>query len=400
MHSIKELYKIGNGPSSSHTMGPKNATLIFNERYKDIDEAKVVLYGSLALTGKGHLTDKVIDDTLVVPHTIEFNYLDVPPHPNTLDFYAYKNHELIGKMRVFSVGGGVIKIDGEKECITDDIYPHKSLFEIKEYCEINKISIVDYIYKYEPRGFKTYLKNIYLQMLDSINQGLSKDGILQGKLKIRRKAKMLYEKKILESNEDMYTRKLYSYAYAVAEENADGGVIVTAPTCGSCGVIPAVLRYSIEHDKISTDEAINGLAVAGLIGNLVKTNASISGAEAGCQAEVGTACAMAAAYYSYVRGANINHIEQSAEIALEHHLGLTCDPIMGYVQIPCIERNAVAAMRAIDAVKLSNLLYSDESKISFDLVVKTMLETGRDIENKYRETRKGGLAKYFEGDSK
>ncbi len=399
MKSIRELYKIGNGPSSSHTMGPKNATLIFNERFKNADYAKVILYGSLALTGKGHLTDKVIDDTIFVNHDIVFNYLDVPPHPNTLDYIAYKNNEIIGQMRVYSVGGGAIKIEGEDEVSINDIYPHQSLFTIKEYCKNNNLSLAEYVYKFEDSSFKDYLKNIFNQMLSTIDTGLYKDGILQGKLMIKRKAKMLFNKKIVENVDDLKIRHLYSYAYAVAEENADGGVIVTAPTCGSCGVIPAVLRYSLEYDKISVDEAINGLAVAGLIGNLVKHNASISGAEAGCQAEIGTACAMAAAYYSYIKGANINHIEQSAEIALEHHLGLTCDPIMGYVQIPCIERNAVAAMRAINAYKLSSLLESDDSKISFDLVVKTMLETGRDIENKYRETSKGGLAKLFKGDN-
>ena len=400
MHSLKELYKIGNGPSSSHTMGPKNATLIFNERFKNIDFAKVILYGSLAMTGKGHLTNKVIDETLAMDHEIVFNYYDLPPHPNTIDFIAYVDNEIVGKMRVYSVGGGSIEIEGEPRNKSFDIYQENTLFSIKEYCQNNNLSLAEYVYKREGKDFKKYLDKIYNQMLDTINIGLSKDGELQGKLHIKRKAKMLYEKKILENNDDMYVRLLYSYAYAVAEENADGGVIVTAPTCGSCGVLPAVLRYSLEHDKVSKTEAINGLAVAGLIGNLVKSNASISGAEAGCQAEIGTACAMAAAYYSYVRGANLNHIEQSAEIALEHHLGLTCDPIMGYVQIPCIERNAVAAIRAIDAFKLSNLLYSDDSKISFDLVVKTMLETGKDIENKYRETSKGGLAKYFEGDIK
>ena len=242
MHSLKELYKIGNGPSSSHTMGPKNATLIFNERFKNIDFAKVILYGSLAMTGKGHLTNKVIDETLAMDHEIVFNYYDLPPHPNTIDFIAYVDNEIVGKMRVYSVGGGSIEIEGEPRNKSFDIYQENTLFSIKEYCQNNNLSLAEYVYKREGKDFKKYLDKIYNQMLDTINIGLSKDGELQGKLHIKRKAKMLYEKKILENNDDMYVRLLYSYAYAVAEENADGGVIVTAPTCGSCGVLPAVLR--------------------------------------------------------------------------------------------------------------------------------------------------------------
>ncbi|MCR5787080.1 MAG: L-serine ammonia-lyase, iron-sulfur-dependent, subunit alpha [Acholeplasmatales bacterium] len=398
MQSIKELFKIGNGPSSSHTMGPKNATLIFNERYKQADYVKVILYGSFALTGKGHLTDQIIDKTLIAKHDIEFDYLDVPPHPNTVDYIAYKENKEIGKLRVFSIGGGCIRIDGEEVDSKKDIYPLNTLFDIKEYCVKNRISLSDYVYSIEDDNFRDYLEHILDVMLSGIERGLNVEGTLPGLLKINRKAKMLYDKHVDETNDERDIRHLYAYAYATSEENASGGEIVTAPTCGSCGVMPAVIRYSMEHDNISRKTVIDGLAVAGLIGNLVKKNASISGAEAGCQAEVGTACAMASAYYAYVKGANIDHIDQSAEIALEHHLGLTCDPIMGYVQIPCVERNAVAAIRAINAYNLASLLNSSDSKISFDLVVKTMLETGHDLTSNYRETSLGGLAKNYKGE--
>jgi len=399
MHSLKELYKIGNGPSSSHTMGPKNAALEFNKRYPNVTRVKVILYGSLALTGKGHLTDKIIDLTLTAPHEIVFNYLDLPPHPNTMDFIPYIDDEELPRFRVYSIGGGVIKIDGDKNYIAKDVYNLNSLASIKEYCIDNELNLAEFVYKFDDEDIKEYLAKILDQMLDSIDNGLEHDGVLQGRLCIKRKAKMLFNRIIDdETNGDKKIRHLYSYAYAVSEENADGGLIVTAPTCGSCGVLPAVIRYSMEKFGVTKEKAIDGLACAGVIGNLVKTNASISGAEAGCQAEIGTACAMSAAYYAFVLGADFNHIEQASEIALEHHLGLTCDPIMGYVQIPCIERNAVAAIRAIDAFNLAKLLNSKDSKISFDLICKTMLETGKDLTSQYRETSQGGLAKCYGGD--
>ncbi len=399
MYTLKELFKIGNGPSSSHTMGPKRASLEFNKRYPLIDRVKVILYGSLALTGKGHLTDKIIDETLVKPHEIVFNYLDLPPHPNTVDFIPIKDNKELKRFRVFSVGGGSIKIEGEAESELSHVYPHTTFASIKDYVNEENIDLKDYVYRFDDKDIKEYLNTILDQMLNTIDNGLSKDGVIQGKLEIKRKAHMLYNKEVNnETKGDMQIRHLYAYAYAVSEENADGGVIVTAPTCGSCGVLPAVIKYSMEKYQVTRDKVIDGLAVAGLIGNLVKTNASISGAEAGCQAEVGTACAMSAAYFSYVLGASINQIEQASEIALEHHLGLTCDPIMGYVQIPCIERNAVAAIRAVDAYNLAKLLNSDDQKISFDMVCKTMYETGRDLTSSYRETSQGGLAKTYMGE--
>lgn len=399
MYTLKELFKIGNGPSSSHTMGPKRASLEFNKRYPDCDKVKVILYGSLALTGKGHLTDKIIDETLVKPHEIVFNYLDLPPHPNTVDFIPIKDNKELKRFRVFSVGGGTIKIENEPEAVSSHVYPHSSFSSIKEYVIDQNIDLASYVYKFDLKDIKDYLNTILNQMLETIDNGLANSGVIQGKLEIKRKANMLYNKVVSdETKGDMQIRHLYAYAYAVSEENADGGVIVTSPTCGSCGVLPAVVKYSMEKYGIKREKVIDGLAVAGLIGNLVKTNASISGAEAGCQAEVGTACAMSAAYFSYVMGANINQIEQASEIALEHHLGLTCDPIMGYVQIPCIERNAVAAIRAVDAYNLAKLLNSDDQKISFDMVCKTMYETGKDLTSNYRETSQGGLAKTYMGE--
>ena len=232
-------------------------------------------------------------------------------------------------------------------------------------------------------------------MKNGIEIGLKEEGIIPGRLEIPKKAKNLYEENIEnETAELKRTRLLTAYAYATSEQNASGGIIVTAPTCGASGVLPAVLYYLYKEENIPEDKIIEGLAVAGLIGNLVKTNASISGAECGCQAEIGTACSMAAAGYAYIKGFSTDVIESAAEIAMEHHLGLTCDPIYGYVQIPCIERNAVAAIRAIDSANMASLLYKD-SKISFDLVVETMYETGKDLSGHYRETSKGGLAKKY-----
>lgn len=394
MHSLKELYKIGNGPSSSHTIAPKRATLLFLNKYKDIDFVKVTLYGSLALTGKGHLTDYIIDKTLEgIKHEIVFNYLDLMPHPNTMIFEGFKNEEKICSETIYSIGGGSIKVEGKELEAIEDVYPDNTLYEIKKYCKENDISYKDYVYKYD-LNIKEYLSTIYDVMLTSIDNGLNKDGFLHGDLHIKRKACQLYQKAMTLSGDAKRKGLIISFAYAVAEENASGGEIVTSPTCGASGILPACIKMLI-LDGYSKDEIIDGLAVAGLFGNLIKTNASISGAEAGCQAEVGSACSMAASMIAYLQGEDLDSIEQAAEIALEHHLGLTCDPIMGYVQIPCIERNAAAALRAFDAASMSFMLESKDSKISFDLVCKTMLETGRDLEQSYRETSIGGLARNF-----
>lgn len=397
MQSLKELYKIGNGPSSSHTMGPKRAVEIFKNKHLEATKFKIILYGSLALTGKGHLTDYIIKKTLDGYETeVEFNTeAKCEVHPNTFDIFAYKNEEQIGYWRVYSVGGGTFKIEGKKEVDFPNIYMEESFEEIKQYCKEHECDLYDYVCKVEGEEINEFLKEIWNSMQNTIKNGLSQYGMIHGKLNLDRRAKKLYENVTENEDESLkQSRLLSSYAYATSEENACGGIIVTAPTCGACGVLPAVLYYMKEKYDIGDERIIKALAVAGIIGNLVKTNASISGAECGCQAEIGTACSMAAAAAAYLFDLTIEKIENAAEIAMEHHLGLTCDPIYGYVQIPCIERNAVAAMRAFDAAKLSMMLV-EERKISFDVVVETMYETGKDLQSHYRETSEGGLAKKY-----
>lgn len=395
MQSLQELYKIGNGPSSSHTMGPERAARIFKNRYPEADQYQVILYGSLAMTGKGHLTDAIIKKTLGEEKVkIEFNKIEkCKVHPNTMDLIAYQENKEIGKWRVYSVGGGTIQIEGEEEQEVKEIYPLTRFRKIAEYCKEKQISLYDYVYEVEAEQIQEFLKVVWNSMKDAIQTGIQSQGVIPGKLHIKKRAKELYEKKIPnETKEYRQSRLLTAYAYAVSETNASGGIIVTAPTCGASGVLPAVLYYMKEN--YCEEEIIHALATAGLIGNLIKKNASISGAECGCQAEIGTACSMAAAAYAQLKGATISEIECAAEIAMEHHLGLTCDPIYGYVQIPCIERNAVAAMRAVDAGNIAFLL-SDSKKISFDMVVDTMYETGKDLQSHYRETSQGGLAKKY-----
>lgn len=396
MHSLRELYKIGNGPSSSHTIGPKRATLLFLKKNPSVDYVKVTLYGSLALTGKGHLTDYIIDKTLGdIKHDIEFNFFEYVKHPNTMIFEGYAKDKLIDKKTILSIGGGSIYVDGEALEEFEEIYPLKHIYEIKAYCKENNMTFKDYVYKYEP-DIKSYLELIYNKMIDSVTRGLNASGTLHGSLRVVRKAKSIYDGIKDEKNKILKNKRtLTSYAYAVAEENAAGGEIVTAPTCGASGVLPACVKFAVDSNNYRHDEIIDALAVAGLFGNVIKFTASISGAEAGCQAEVGSACAMSAAFVATLHGQSMDSVEQAAEIALEHHLGLTCDPILGYVQIPCIERNAVAALRAYDAADLAQMINSMDSKISFDMVCKTMLETGRDLGESYRETSIGGLAKNY-----
>ncbi|MFR8146431.1 MAG: L-serine ammonia-lyase [Clostridia bacterium] len=396
MKSLKELYKIGNGPSSSHTMGPKKAALLLKDKYPEADLYKIILYGSLAYTGKGHLTDKIILKALEKKNVeIIFNK-DVKElkHPNTMDLIAYKNNEELGRFTAYSVGGGSIQIGGELLKEEKNIYKLTTFTEIKKYCIKKEISLLEYVIMQEGKEIIEYLNIVWKTMKKTLEEGLEKEGIIPGKLKISKKAKSLYNTVTKETSELKRIRLLTAYAYATSEQNASGEIIVTAPTCGASGVLPAVLYYLYKQENISEKSIIEGLAVAGLIGNLVKENASISGAECGCQAEIGTACSMAAAAYAHIKGYNINIIECAAEIAMEHHLGLTCDPIYGYVQIPCIERNAVAAVRAIDSANMASFLYKD-SKISFDLVIETMYETGKDLGSHYKETSKGGLAKKY-----
>ena len=387
MESLKELYRIGSGPSSSHTMGPEKASKYILNNYKDANRFVVFLYGSLALTGKGHLTDYIIKKTLGENRTtINFDYQEKMPHPNTFKVEIYKDEALIDTVYFTSIGGGEILINGKKNKEVSTPYDFKDFKEICDYAKENNIGLEEVVYRFEDKDIKEYLKKVYETMVESIKRGLSKDGYLPGSLNVKRKAKQIYDA----LNEDSLRDKVIAYAYAVSEENASGNKIVTSPTCGSSGVLPACLYY-YENKGYSIDKIIDALAVAGLIGTTIKENASISGAYLGCQAEVGTACSMAAGALSYLEGGSFEMIDCAAEIAMEHHLGLTCDPVDGLVQIPCIERNAVAALRAIDACKMSLLPIYPE-KITFDSVIKTMLETGKDIRENYKETSKGGLA--------
>ncbi len=394
MPSLRELYKIGAGPSSSHTMGPEKASKIFAKTYPDADSFAVTLYGSLAKTGEGHGTDRVILKTLPCPCTVTFDTVTGNlPHPNTMDLFAYKKGEEIGKARVFSVGGGAIRFAEEEETASETVYPHTTFHEISAYCKEEGLRLWEYVYQQEGEGFREYLQTVWRAMKASVFAGLEDDGILPGGLNVHKKAKHLYNLQHIDETPETRTNRLISaYAFAVGEQNACGGEIVTAPTCGAAGVLPAVLYFQQKKGGYSDGEICQALATGGLIGNLIKTNASISGAECGCQAEIGSACAMAAAAWAELLELSSDKIEYSAEIAIEHHLGLTCDPICGLVQIPCIERNAVAAMRAINAVNLSSFL-SDTRKISLDKVILTMGETGKDLKHHYRETSEGGLAK-------
>lgn len=397
MQSLKELYKIGNGPSSSHTMGPKRAVEIFKNKNTNATKFKIILYGSLALTGKGHLTDYIIEETLkgYECEIIFDEKMKCDVHPNTFDIFAYKGEELLNKWRVYSIGGGTFKVDGKEVAIAPDIYKQKNWYEIQLYCKNNNIDLYEYVCQVEGEEINKFLSQIWDVMQFTINEGLKKSGTIPGKLKMQRRAKDVYNKKVANENDSLKRiRLLTSYALATSEENASGGVIVTAPTCGASGVLPSVLYYMKQEYNCSDEKIIKALAVAGVIGNIIKTNASISGAECGCQAEIGTACSMAAGACSYLLGLDLDRIEKSAEVAMEHHLGLTCDPVYGYVQIPCIERNAVASMRAVDSSMLSIML-EEGTKVSLDMVIDTMYETGKDLQSHYRETSEGGLAKKY-----
>ena len=397
MKSIKSLYKIGLGPSSSHTMGPSFAATEFLKMSPQADFIKVTLFGSLAKTGKGHGTDRAISETLAnIPHEIVFDYESKTPiHPNTLEFIAFKEGKETDKKEFYSIGGGEIQFDGADSVSPKEVYSENNFTEIANMCKSRNIRLSDYVFEKEDSDIKQYLMAVWKTMQNAINEGLSKSGTLPGGLSVERKAQFLYNQKhIDESPQTRENRLVCSYAFAVSEQNADCGIIVTAPTCGSCGVLPAVLKYMQDKNNFTDEDIIRALAVAGLIGNIVATNASISGAECGCQAEVGTACSMASAALCELFEMGIDQIEYAAEVAMEHHLGLTCDPVCGLVQIPCIERNAVAAMRAINALSLANFLYGSR-KVSFDMVVETMYQTGKDLSHLYRETSEGGLAKLY-----
>ena len=395
MKSLKQLYKIGVGPSSSHTMGPVKATERFLSQYDGYDRYTVTLYGSLAMTGEGHGTDKAIIKVFGNRNvTVVFDKNTKCIHPNTMDLEAFKEGFEPVKMQVFSIGGGEILVAGEKHVEGKEVYSHNSFKQIKDYCESNNLRLWQYVTRFEGEEILDFAKTIWKTMQNCIREGLNSEGILPGGLGVRRIAKQLFSAKNDLTRHIRRDRIVSSYAFAVGEQNAAGGTVVTAPTCGSSGVIPAVFFYAKEQQGYSDGEICKALLTAGIVGNIIKTNASISGAECGCQAEIGAACSMAAAGLAELYGLSLDEIEYSAESALEHHLGLTCDPVCGLVQIPCIERSAVGAMRAINAVSLANFL-AEGRKIPFDTVVTAMYETGRDISEHYRETSTGGLAKLY-----
>ena len=403
MKSIREIYKIGKGPSSSHTMGPERAAQLFKSKYPEADAFRVVLYGSLSKTGVGHGTDRVLREVLSpLPTEIVFSREELPgAHPNTMDFFALKDGEEIGKLRVESIGGGDIRIPGQSHLDSPEVYPENSFAEVSDFCHWRYIErLSDYVELNEGEEIWPFLMEVWQVMKNAIDTGLSTTGTLPGGLRVERKAKYLYEQIPQDDVPALKEFQMISaFAYAVAEQNADNGLIVTAPTCGACGVVPAVLRYAQVTRGFTDEQIIRGLAAAGVIGSLTKRNASISGAECGCQAEIGTACSMAAAALAELYGQNLDQVEYAAEVAMEHHLGLTCDPICGLVQIPCIERNAVAAMRAMNACNMSYFLTGSRN-ISYDMVCRAMHETGINLNHRFRETSEGGLAKLYNRKSK
>ncbi|MBN2634738.1 MAG: L-serine ammonia-lyase [Prolixibacteraceae bacterium] len=393
MESIKEVYKIGHGPSSSHTMGPKKAATKFLEKNTNAVRFETVLYGSLAATGKGHLTDYVIEQTFAGKNNqiIWEPKTFLPRHPNAMKFTAFDtNDKVLDVWICYSVGGGTV-IDDQSSTETLNMYPHQKMDEILAWCRKNDKQFWEYVQEFEDEDIWDYLEEVWDVMLASIKRGLKTDGNLPGGLQLPRKASSFQVKGENFATPFKRRSQLFSYALAVSEENASGGKIVAAPTCGASGVLPAVLQYFKKVHKSDKKSILRALATAGLIGNIVKTNASISGAEVGCQGEVGTACAMASGAATQMMGGSVEQVEYSAEMGLEHHLGLTCDPVAGLVQIPCIERNAFAAERAV-AHNNYALLTDGHHRISFDEVVETMYKTGIDLQSKYRETSEGGLA--------
>ena len=400
MESLKELYKIGMGPSSSHTMGPRKAADAFNRQYPAAVSFKVFLYGSLAATGKGHLTDFTIKEAFYpkpVEIVWEYNTF-LPKHPNALRLQALdKAGHIMGDKVFYSIGGGAIRDDENFGQQLNNIYPHHSMEEILEYTSQKRMLLWEYVEECEGADIWDYLETVWKTMQATMNRGLEKRGVLPGPLNLERKARRYLYKA---ENSPQYLRRmnnLFAYALACAEENASGGVVVTAPTCGSCGVVPAVCRLVQEICEFEDNTIIRALGTASLFGNMAKANASISGAEVGCQGEVGVACAMAAAAACQLMGGTPTQIEYAAEMALEHHLGLTCDPVCGLVQIPCIERNAVAAARAIDSATYA-ILSDGKHRVAFDRVVDVMKETGHNLPSLYRETSGGGLATHYKMD--
>ena len=398
MKSLRELYRIGKGPSSSHTMGPQRAAQLFLERCSNASSYEVTLYGSLAATGKGHMTDVAIEEVLHPHHTVSIIWkpqVFLPFHPNGMKFVGRDvNGDIIDEWTVYSIGGGALSdgTDGHDELGASEVYDLNKMSDIQSWCYANGRSFWEYVEKCEDKEIWDYLKTIWQTMKEAILRGLDHEGVLPGPLNLPRKAATYYTK-AKGYRASLQSRGLvYAYALAVSEENASGGTIVTAPTCGACGVLPAVLYHMQEAHGMSEQRILRALATAGLVGNIVKHNASISGADVGCQGEVGVACAMASAAACQLFGGSPAQVEYAAEMGLEHHLGMTCDPVCGLVQIPCIERNAFAAARALDADLYAS--FSDgHHSVSFDKVVEVMRQTGHDLPSLYKETSEGGLAK-------
>jgi len=398
MESIRELFRIGAGPSSSHTMGPKKAAEIYKARYPGVQTFRATLYGSLAATGKGHLTDAAIIQAME-PAQIELVWREsevLPEHPNALRFDVLDGTQPRAgtAWTVYSIGGGALRIPGESRGMIKHVYEETSLEEILFWCNENGKTLWQYVREHEEPETWDHLRKVWDVMQRAIYRGLKAQGVIDGGLRLERKAQSFYLKAKKRGAHYLRIGVLAAYALAVSEENACGGEIVTAPTCGSCGILPAVLAFINDFGETKEEDIIQALATAGLIGNLVKANASISGAQVGCQGEVGTACAMAAAAAAQLIGGTLEQIEYAAEMGMEHHLGLTCDPVGGLVQIPCIERNAFAAPRALDCADYA-LLSDGQHRITFDEVVETMRQTGIDMNSSYRETAMGGLARVY-----
>jgi L-serine dehydratase len=393
MESIREIYKIGFGPSSSHTMGPRKAAELFKESHPGSASFRVTLYGSLAATGKGHLTDKAIMDALA-PVVVQIDWRPddfLPAHPNGMKFESLDpDGNVVAEWITYSIGGGDISDDGNRTS-AGSVYPLSKMSDILKWCEDQGRTLWEFVDIHEDKGVWEYLAGIWHVMKEAVERGIEEEGVLPGRLNLPRKASSYYMK--ARSFQGTISRRAFTFAYALAvsEENAAGGKIVTAPTCGSCGVVPAVMYLMNKHYEFSDQRVLRGLATAGLVGNLIKHNASISGAEVGCQGEVGSASSMAAAAAEQMFGGTPRQVEYAASIAMEHFLGLTCDPVFGLVQIPCIERNALGAARALDA-NMYAFLSDGQHLVSFDKVIEAMKQTGHDLPHIYKETAEGGLA--------
>jgi len=395
MESLKSLFKIGNGPSSSHTMGPKKAAEQFGSKNAEADSFRVTLYGSLAATGKGHMTDTAVVNALA-PRPTEIIWqpeIFLPFHPNGMMFEAICNGKVVDNWTIYSIGGGCLA-DENTSTVEESVYELNTMTEILDWCQKTGKTFWEYVEDSEGKEIWFFLEEVWNTMKETVERGVDAEGVLPGGLSLQRKASSYFTKARSYTDSLRSRAFIYAYALATSEENAAGGIIVTSPTCGSSGVLPAVLYHLRTKHEFRDSKIIRALGTAGLIGNIVKTNASVSGALVGCQGEIGVACSMAAAAATQLFGGTTAQIEYAAEMGLEHHLGLTCDPVCGLVQVPCIERNAFAAVRALDACSYA-MLSDGQHLVSFDKVVQTMKQTGHDLPSLYKETSLGGLAKFM-----